>query len=264
MHAHPGRAPEAIELSLSYRPPLDWSTLLAFFARRAVAGVEHVAEDVYARTLRVEQGGVAHSGWMAVRPAHRDGTLRMAVSPSLSPAIATVLACATRAFDLNCDPHRVAAALGELAAPNPGLRLPGAFDGFEAAVRGIFGQQVTVKSAHTLAGRFAAAFGEPVATAHPALRIAFPTPQRVAALDPARIAALGVIRTRAGAIVGIARAVAQGSLRLEPSADITATLAALRAIPGIGTWTAQYIAMRALAWPDAFPHSDYGVLKALG
>jgi AraC family transcriptional regulator of adaptative response / DNA-3-methyladenine glycosylase II len=259
-----GDAPEALELSLSYRPPLDWRALLAFLARRTVAGVEHVADDVYLRTVRVEQDGAAHSGWMAVRPAQHDATLLVALSPSLSRAISAVLARAARAFDLSCDPGKVAAALGELGARNPGLRLPGAFDGFEAAVRGILGQQVTVKSAHTLAGRFAAAFGEPVATPHPALRFAFPAPHRIAALDPAQIAALGVVGARATAIVSIARAIAEGQLRLEPTADVSATLEALRAIRGIGEWTAQYIAMRALAWPDAFPHSDYGVLKALG
>jgi AraC family transcriptional regulator of adaptative response / DNA-3-methyladenine glycosylase II len=259
-----GDAPQALELSLGYRPPFDWGALLAFLERRAVAGVEHIADDIYLRTLRVEQDGAPHVGWVAARLARRDSAVRIALSPSLSRARALVRAGARRAFDLSCDPGRVAAVLGALGARNPGLRVPGAFDGFEAAVRGILGQQVTVKSAHTLAGRFAAAFGEPVATPHPALRFAFPGPHRIAALEPARIAALGIVRTRASAIVSIARALAQGDLRLEPTADVSGTLEALRAIPGIGEWTAQYIAMRALAWADAFPHSDYGVLKALG
>jgi AraC family transcriptional regulator of adaptative response / DNA-3-methyladenine glycosylase II len=255
---------QAPELRLRYRPPFDWGALLAFLARRAVAGVEHVADDVYLRTLRIDQDGVAHRGWIAVRQAHHDDAVRIALSPSLSRVSPLVLARAGRAFDLGCDPGRVAVALGALGERNPGLRVPGAFDGFEAAVRGILGQQVTVKAAHTLAGRFAAAFGDPLATPHPALRCAFPAPDRIAALRPARVAALGIVRTRATAIVRIAHALAQGRLRLDPSADVNATLEALRAIPGIGEWTAQYIAMRALAWPDAFPHSDYGVLKALG
>src|SRR5512145_1387129 len=110
----PGRAsrddaPQALERSLSYRPPLDWSALLAFLARRAVAGVEHVQDDVYLRSLRFEQDGAAHSGWMAVRPAQDDGILRIALSTSLSPVASAVLAAATRAFDLTCDPRRVAA-----------------------------------------------------------------------------------------------------------------------------------------------------------
>ncbi len=259
-----GSASQALELSLSYRPPFDWGALLAFLARRAVAGVEHVADDAYLRTLRIEQDGVAHRGWIAVRPAHHDYAVCIALSPSLSRVSALVLARAGRAFDLSCDPGRVAAALGALGERNPGLRVPGAFDGFEAAVRGILGQQVTVKAAHTLAARFAAAFGDPLDTPHAALRCAFPAPDRIAALRPARVAALGIVRTRAAAIVGIARALAQGRLRLDPTADVNATLETLRAIPGIGEWTAQYIAMRALGWPDAFPHSDYGVLKALG
>jgi AraC family transcriptional regulator of adaptative response / DNA-3-methyladenine glycosylase II len=265
-HGEPprGEAPQALELRLPYRPPLDWSALLAFLARRAVAGVEHVADDAYLRTLRIEQDGVAHRGWIAVRPAHHDYAVCIGLSPSLSPVSPLVLARAGRAFDLSCDPGRVAAALGALGERNPGLRVPGAFDGFEAAVRGILGQQVTVKAAHTLAGRLAAAFGDALATPHPALRCAFPAPERIAALRPARVAALGIVRTRAAAIVGIARALVRGRLRLDPTADVDATLEVLRAIPGIGEWTAQYIAMRALGWADAFPHSDYGVLKALG
>ena len=256
--------PLALELSLRYQPPFDWSALLAFLARRAVAGVEQVANEIYLRTLRVESQGAALSGWIAVGLAPRHNAVRIALSPSLSSASDLVLTRAERAFDLSCDPGHVAAALGELGAGNPGLRVPGAFDGFEAAVRGILGQQVTVKAAHTLAGRFAAAFGEPIVTPHPALRVIFPTPERIAALDPAQVAALGVVRVRATGIVSIARALTQGRLRLEPSADVSTTLEALRAIPGIGEWTTQYIAMRALAWADAFPHSDYGVLKALG
>jgi len=256
-------APEALELAVCFRPPLDWSALLAFLARRTVAGVEHVVDGVYLRTVRVEQDGTTHSGWIAATRVGDEAAVRIALSASLSRVIPLVLTRARRMFDLACDPEQVTAALGSLGARNPGLRLPGAYDGFEAAVRGILGQQVTVKSAHTLAGRLAAAFGEALVTPHPALRVAFPAPQRIAALDPTQIAALGVVRTRANAIVGVAREIAQGRLRLDPSADVGATLAALRAIPGIGEWTAQYIAMRALAWPDAFPHSDYGVLKAL-
>ena len=255
--------PEALEFALRFRPPLDWTALLAFLARRTVAGVEHVDDGVYLRTVRVEHNGAVYAGWIAARLAADGAAVCIALSASLSRVIPLVLTRVKRVFDLACDPEQVAAALGALGARNPGLRLPGAFDGFEAAVRGILGQQVTVKSAHTLAGRFAAAFGEPVASFHPALSVAFPAPQRIAALEPAQIAVLGVIRTRASAIVGIAREIAQGRLRLEPTADVGATLTALRAIPGIGEWTAQYIAMRALAWPDAFPHTDYGVLKAL-
>jgi AraC family transcriptional regulator of adaptative response / DNA-3-methyladenine glycosylase II len=175
-----------------------------------------------------------------------------------------VLARAKHLFDLACDPVQISAALGPLCVRHPGLRLPGSFDGFEVAVRAVLGQQIAVRAARTLAGRFAAAFGEPIESPHPHLAVLFPSAQRVAEIAPERIAQIGVIAARAKAIVALARAVADGELRLEPGADVEQTLERLRALPGVGEWTAQYIGMRALAWPDAFPHTDYGVLKAMG
>src|SRR5215475_916833 len=152
-----------------------------------------------------------------------------------------------------------------------GLRLrcrlgnpPGAFDGFEMAVRAILGQQVTVAAARTVAGRFAATFGDPIATPFVSLTTLFPTAMRVAALSPERIASLGMPGARARTVIALARAVVDGRLVLMPNAVIEATLDRLRALPGVGEWTAQYIAMRALSWPDAFPHTDLGVMKALG
>jgi AraC family transcriptional regulator of adaptative response / DNA-3-methyladenine glycosylase II len=136
-------------------------------------------------------------------------------------------------------------------------------DGFEVAVRAILGQQITVKAAATIAGRFAETFGEPFETPHADLTRLFPTPQAIAALDPARISERGVIAARARAIVALAKAMAGGTLRLDPLANVEATVAALEELPGVGPWTAQYIAMRALAWPDAFPHPDVAVLKAM-
>jgi AraC family transcriptional regulator of adaptative response / DNA-3-methyladenine glycosylase II len=130
-------------------------------------------------------------------------------------------------------------------------------------VRAILGQQITVKAATTLAARFVAAFGEPIVAATPALTRLFPTAEAVSALDFADIARLGIVGARARAIVALARDVASGALRLEPHAAVDSTLAALQSLPGVGPWTAQYIAMRALAWPDAFPHPDVAVLKAM-
>src|SRR6185295_8406083 len=148
-----------------------------------------------------------------------------------------------------------------LAARHPGLRVPGAFDGFEIAVRAIFGQQVTVVAARTIAGRFAAAFGEPLATPFSSLHRIFPSAEKISRLPYGHIARLGMPGARSRAVIALARAVAEGGLDLTPNADIEATLEKLRALPGIGEWTAQYIAMRALAWPDAFPHTDLGVMK---
>jgi AraC family transcriptional regulator, regulatory protein of adaptative response / DNA-3-methyladenine glycosylase II len=174
-----------------------------------------------------------------------------------------VLSRVKHLFDLACRPDEIALALGPLAARHPGLRLPGAIDGFETAVRAILGQQVTVHAATRIAGRFVAAFGEPIATPHASLHRLFPRAAAIAALAPEEIAAQGVVGARARAIVELARAVAAGRLRLDPAADVGPTIAALDALPGVGPWTAQYIAMRALAWPDAFPHPDVAVLKAM-
>jgi AraC family transcriptional regulator of adaptative response / DNA-3-methyladenine glycosylase II len=266
-----------LRLRLAYRPPLDWDALVGFLAGRAIAGVESIepgrrrggeAEPVYRRIVRVPAAGGERCGWVRVarpqgRAARRD-LLEVEIDPSLVGAIPAVLGRVRRAFDLGCRPDEVAEVLGELAAGSEGLRLPGAFDGFEIAVRAILGQQITVRQARVLAGRFAAAFGEPIETPWDDLRRAFPDAASMASRDPTEIGALGVTRQRARTIVLLARALASGELLLEPGGDLMATLARLRAVPGVGDWTAQYIAMRALGWPDAFPAADVGVMKALG
>ncbi|HXF79868.1 MAG TPA: DNA-3-methyladenine glycosylase 2 [Usitatibacter sp.] len=254
---------ETLAFDLAYRPPYDWDAMLEFLARRAVGGVEAVEGRGYLRTVRAERDGKALHGWIEVAPSRRRSALRVVASASLALAIPSVLARVKHLFDLACHPEEISAALGPLAARHPGLRLPGAMDGFEVAVRAILGQQVTVRAATAIAGRFAAAFGTPVATPHAALTTIFPTAEAVASLAPSEIAAQGIISTRARAIVELARAVHSGALRLEPSAPVEPTVAALDALPGVGPWTAQYIAMRALAWPDAFPHPDVAVLKAM-
>lgn len=270
-------AGRGLSLRLAYRPPLDWPSLAAFLSRRTIAGVEAVSDGtprrghidpLYRRVLRVEVRGVDRVGWIEVAPAPaRAGAgeaLELRVDPALGGAMPAVLARVRRALDLDCRPDEVAAGLGELAVGHEGIRLPGAFDGFEIGVRAILGQQVTVRQAHALAGRFAAAFGDPVGTPWPGVDRAFPSAASVADCDPARIAALGITRARATTVVALARAIADGAIVLGPSADPGATVARLREVPGIGDWTAQYLAMRALAWPDAFPAADVGVMKALG
>jgi AraC family transcriptional regulator, regulatory protein of adaptative response / DNA-3-methyladenine glycosylase II len=146
---------------------------------------------------------------------------------------------------------------------NPGLRVPGAWDGFELAVRAVLGQQVSVRGASTLAARLAQAFGEPAATPHEAIRRFTPGAKALAATTPQEIAAVGLPLKRAVTLHALARAVAAGELRLHAGADAEETVAKLKAISGIGDWTAQYIAMRALRWPDAFPAGDLGLRKAL-
>jgi AraC family transcriptional regulator of adaptative response / DNA-3-methyladenine glycosylase II len=257
-------AADALNFELSFRPPYDWTAVSAFLGARAIAGVESLDGERYRRTVRIGQEGKEHLGWVEVGLSPRKPALRIAVSASLARVLPPVLSRIKALMDLACNPTEVTQGLGDLARKHPGMRVPGAFDGFEVAVRAILGQQVTVVAARTVAGRFAAAFGDPFETPFEALNRIFPTAERVAELPYGRIARLGMPGARARTVLALARAVANGDLDLMPNADIEATLDKLRALPGIGEWTAQYIAMRALAWPDAFPHTDLGVMKALG
>jgi len=254
---------ERLDFDLAYRPPYDWESMLAFLAKRAIPGVEEVHRNAYRRTVRIGDGKPV-TGWIEVAPSSRRHALRIGASASLARVIPPLLARVKQLFDLSAHPEEIAAVLGPLAEGTPGLRLPGAVDGFELAVRAVVGQQVTVRAASGIAGRIAHAFGEPLATPFPGLTHLFPAPARIAACDAGEIARVGVIGARARAIVALAQAIDAGRLRLEPSERVESTLEALAALPGVGPWTAQYIAMRALAWPDAFPHPDVAVLKAMG
>ncbi len=249
---------------LAYRPPYAWDAQLDFLARRAIAGVEEVAQGAYRRAVVLSYRGERLQGWLEVRHDARRATLGVRVAASLAKAMPQLLGRVKRLFDLGCRPDEVVAALGPLAAACPGLRVPGAFDGFEMAVRAVLGQQITVRAARTLAGRVAERFGVPVTTPFAEVARAFPAPEVLAAAGADELGALGITGRRVQAIQALARAVAEGTLVLEPGADVERQLAGLRALPAVGEWTAQYIAMRALAWPDAFPHTDYGVMKALG
>jgi AraC family transcriptional regulator of adaptative response / DNA-3-methyladenine glycosylase II len=172
-------------------------------------------------------------------------------------------------FDLDANPLVIAEQLAAdprlapLITGNPGLRVPGAWDGFELAVRAVLGQQVSVRGASTLAARLAKMFGEPSATPRETILCFSPGAKALAAATPEKIAAIGLPLKRAATLHALARAVAAGELRLHAGADAEATIAKLKAIPGIGDWTAQYIVMRALRWPDAFPAGDLGLRKAL-
>ena len=254
---------DTLTFDLAYRPPYDWPAMLAFLERRAIPGVEAVDARAYQRTVRIERQGRTHSGWITVTAAPRRAALRVAVSASLAGVLPAVLSRVKQLFDLACRPDDIAAALGPLAAANPGVRLPGAVDGFEIAVRAILGQQITVKAAATLARRFADAFGEPLETNDPRLVRLFPGPSAITDRTVDEIASLGIIATRAEAIIALAKEIQTGRLSLDHSASVNETMAALERLPGIGPWTAQYIAMRALSWPDAFPHPDVAVLKAM-
>jgi AraC family transcriptional regulator of adaptative response / DNA-3-methyladenine glycosylase II len=205
-HASKTQLSNALTFQLAYRPPLEWEALLSFLDRRAIEAVEHIEDGRYLRTVRVQQGGKHHTGWIMAKSVRRKSAIELQMSASLAAAVPAVLARAKRIFDLSCNPADISLTLGPLAAQNPGLRLPGAFDGFELAVRAILGQQITVKAARTLAGRFAAAFGEPVQGPVSSLCRLFPTAERVSALKPSDLGEIGVITARAHAIVSLARA----------------------------------------------------------
>ena len=262
----PGR-PD-LELRLPYRPPLDWAGLLAYLGTRATPGVESVRGAVYARTVRVD----GTHGHVEVRPAP-DGSFLLARIRLPNPTALIVIAeRLRRVFDLGADPYEITRhlerdpLLGPHVARLPGLRVPGAWDGFELAVRAILGQQVTVKGATTLAGRLAASYGEKLAgsaadEAPEGLCYLFPEPAVLARTDLAHI---GLPRARAATVQRLAAAVASGEMELDASRGLDTTVARLCALEGIGSWTAQYVAMRALREPDAFPATDLGLRRAAG
>jgi len=252
-------------LRLAYRPPYDIDGVLRFLAQRAMPGVETVAGLQWRRTLAVAQRAQVHRGWFSCDFEPSRHEVRVTVSPGLLPVLGVVLLRLRQALDLDADPAPIDACLQSLPAPQrPGVRVPGAVDGFETAVRIVLGQQISVAAARTLAARLADALGEPVATPFADLRRLFPTADAIAAADPARIGKLGIVRQRVRALQALAAEAAGGRLQLRPAAPLQPTLAALRALPGIGEWTVQLIAMRVLAWPDAFAATDIALLNALG
>lgn len=253
-------------LRLTYRPPYDWEEMLRFLAGRVIRDVEWVTAESYSRTVRLGD----RTGWIRVTHAPEKNSLLVEFTHSLAPVLPALLGRLRGLFDLSARPDLIAAHLGKDARlrhsvqKNPGLRVPGAFDGFELAVRAILGQQVTVKAATTLSGRFAAAFGEKIETPFPELTRLTPTAGRVAGTSVEDVAGLGIVRARSACIITIARAFESGALRIEAGDDPEAGIARLAALPGIGPWTANYIAMRALRWPDAFPKEDIAVRNNLG
>lgn len=253
-------------LRLGYRAPYDWEGMLGFLRARVLAGSEFATDEAYMRTVAI--GGC--TGWIRVTNAAERRALCVEFTHSLAPVIPALLGRLRNLFDLNARPDVIGAHLMKdkmlrgMVKRNIGLRVPGAFDGFEAAVRTILGQQVTVRAATTLACRFAAVFGSAHATPIAELTHLSPTAERVARASVDEIAKLGIVSARARCIIAIAKGVASGEVRLEAGADPEKTMAQLMEMPGIGPWTAQYMAMRILRWPDAFPKEDLAVLNNLG
>lgn len=260
-----------LTLSLAYRPPFAWETLLKFLETRAIPGVEQVAASRYQRTVAITRQGTTHRGWISVANSPERDLVALTISSSLFPVINQVLARVRFMFDLNCTPAEIQAKLGFMQIGGkpvfePGLRVPGCFDPFEMTVRAILGQQITVRAARTIVTRLATRLGESVATPFKELTVTFPSVERICALEQPvadQLGPLGVTGARARSIRALAEAMQQGTIRLGPGADPEREMANLATLPGFGPWTVQYLAMRALGWPDAFPHTDYGVKKAL-
>jgi AraC family transcriptional regulator of adaptative response / DNA-3-methyladenine glycosylase II len=258
-----------VQVTLGYRPPYDAAGLRRFLQLRAVPGLEIISgcgdAFCYSRSLALWHGGQRRVGWLRVETVLAKPELRVSLSEGLVPAMALVLQRVRQSMDLDADPTLVDPAVQTLGfPPRPGLRLPGAIDGFEAAVRVILGQQVTVAAARTLTARLVEALGEKLPLPEAGVERVFPSAQTVAEARASTIGQLGIVRQRVGALQALAHALLNGELSLDRDAPLEPTLAKLRSLPGIGEWTAQLIAMRALAWPDAFPASDLALLKALG
>ena len=261
-----GRAPaqsHGVTLKLAARGAFHGAPSFEFLARRALPGVETGGADTYARTLRWGEA----QGWIEIEGA-MDG-IRVRISETLAPVLRPLIAHLRFMFDLDADMTSVEAHLARDArfskciAAEPGVRIIGALDGFELAVRAVLGQQVTVAGARTLTSRLVGRFGQDIADAPPGLSTLFPSASALIEAGAEGIAAIGLPRKRAQTLHALSVASASGALRLAPGA-IAAGRAGLKKIAGIGPWTIEYVALRALADPDAFPSGDAALNAALG
>jgi AraC family transcriptional regulator of adaptative response / DNA-3-methyladenine glycosylase II len=254
----------AVAVKLGYRSPYDWDAILAFLRARAIPGIEMVSSGRYARTISIgDQRGV-----LVVEPAERNCLKAIVRFPNLKN-LPAIIARVRRVFDLAADPVAIGAHLGQdpllapLVAARPGLRVPGAWDGFELAVRAILGQQITVSAATGLAGKLVSYYGnkiaDPAALDH-GLTHVFPTPEQLVGVD---LAAIGMPKARRTALASLAAAVVADPFIFGPRRSLEDAVAQLRSLAGVGEWTAQYIAMRELREPDAFPAADIGLMRAM-
>ena len=257
---------DGIRLDLSYRGPYDWAGIIAFLSMRAIAGVEVVTPEAYSRTIALG----LDRGLLTVTPSARPDRLSVTLRFPRLVALPAILSRVRRVFDLTADPLAIADHLGRdpalapRVAARPGLRVPGAWDGFELAVRAILGQQITVAAATSLAARIVREWGEPLpadlAGVVPGLTHIFPSAERLAQAD---LSVLPMPRARSGYLLDLARTVAADPAMFEPRGDLSEAIARLRALSGVGDWTAHYIAMRQLREPDAFPPGDIGLMRAM-
>jgi AraC family transcriptional regulator of adaptative response / DNA-3-methyladenine glycosylase II len=250
-----------ISLLLRFEPPYDWAGMREFLRLRAIPGVERVGDGCYSRTIQLD----GRKGRVSVRPGDGNALHATIRFPRLS-ALPSIIARLRRVFDLGADPLPISAhlakdvALARLVAERPGLRVPGAWDGFELAIRAVLGQQISVAAAVRLAGRLVATYGETLTEPDRGLTHVFPSPEVLARAD---LSTLGMPRSRAAALSAVAAAVVADPDVLCASRGLDEAIRRLRSIPGVGEWTAQYIALRQLREPDAFPAADVGLVRAL-
>ncbi len=253
----------ALTLRLGYRPPLDFTTMLAFLARRAIPGIEHVGVDSYERVI----GATDASTWIRVTASRTKPELLLEISDADPRAIPDIVRRVRRMFDLDADLAAVQAVLrvepllAKAIRKRPGLRVPGGWDGFEIAVRAVLGQQISVAGATTLARRLVDAYGETRTQSREGLDRTFPTPQH---LHDAPLEAIGLPKSRAATLRSLAAAVADGRVDFSVGQRLDTFVEHMSALPGIGAWTSHYIALRALGHPDAFPAGDLVLQQMLG
>jgi AraC family transcriptional regulator, regulatory protein of adaptative response / DNA-3-methyladenine glycosylase II len=249
---------------LRFRPPYHWKGMLGFLAARATPGIEVVEDGSYRRSISLH----GSHGYFEVSLDEENDTLVARVQFGNPRSLFFIVEKIRAMFDVNADWTAIVESLktdpvlAVRVGTEPGLRVPGCWNGFELMIRAILGQQITVKGATALAGRIARTFGRPFAAAN-GLTYLFPTPEILANVGLARIAGIGLPMKRAETILAVARSVSEGRINFEGVVDTEVFLARLCEIPGIGKWTAQYVAMRALGEPDAFPSSDLALLRAL-
>jgi AraC family transcriptional regulator, regulatory protein of adaptative response / DNA-3-methyladenine glycosylase II len=216
------------------------------------------------RSLSIQHQGQWLAGWLLCCPDIENNLLRVRMSDALSPALPAITARLRAAFDLDADPAAIDGALRASFNSSEGMRVPGSLDGFEIAVRAILGQQVTVAAGRTFTQRVLHTFGEEIQTPWPQITRCFPKPHVLAQASPESLGALGIVKQRQAALIALSRAVASGELNLNSPPQPLQVIEQLQSLPGIGAWTAHYIAMRALRWPDAFPAGDIALHNALG
>lgn len=261
-----------ITVGVGYRTPYEWEKILDFLFLRAIPGVEKVQDGFYFRTIRqIDRNGKPIVGWIKVGNKPQKNVLSVAISESLISVLPQIIARIRRLFDLDCDPEAVYKALSCMneiitGVCVKGTRVPGCMDPFEMSVRAVLGQQITVRAARTLAARMAEKLGTTIETGIEGLNYVFPSAEDILKLEGRiedYLGPLGIIATRARTIQSLAHTFASGKIDFGIFADPEKEVEKLMQLPGIGTWTAKYIAMRAIGWPDAFLETDYGIKKAL-